>query len=135
MEQLNVENYRKNILDFCQHHGINFEENGTVGLGRACIGLSRNGNYVNYNPRYGTTQNYIEELFDERLNKIVPELAHPNYKCFAVLGRGVDSLQQLSGWIDDLKKLNVIITEYQTHSDGVQFLFRGAKGLTVKILR
>ena len=51
----------------------------------------------------------------------------------AVLGRGDESIIQLSNWVDELNKLNATIEEYETGATGLQAIISGYSSYTIKI--
>lgn len=125
--------YKKNIQEFADAHNLVFQEDGEVGFARKCVGLTKNGHYVGYNPVVFPDYDYIKELFDKRFYDIMPPDAYHKSDCLCVLGQSEESLKQLSEWIDRLKALDVTIESYSTGAVGVQAIFSGEKNYALKI--
>ena len=45
-----LEERKRIIKEFADRFGLKFEQEGTIGFGRKCVGLSIGTNYVCYNP-------------------------------------------------------------------------------------
>ncbi len=128
--------YRNNIQKFANKHKILFEDEGECGFGRECVGLLKGGNYIAFNPNSqaeNTRGEAIDEFYDDRFYDIQPSLAYHKYDCLAVLGRGDESIIQLSNWVDELNKLNATIEEYKTGATGLQAIISGYSSYTFKI--
>jgi len=133
METKTLEDFRANIQEFADKFNLHYNEEGECGFGRECVGLSKNNNYVEYNPT--SSQNYenIPEFYDERLLDIVPEDAYHKHDCLAVLGRGENAIRQLSEWVDKLKELNCTVESFDTGNTGIQAILSGTIRYAVKI--
>src|SRR5574343_1219712 len=97
-----IEEHKKNIQEFANRFKLIFEDDGEVGFGRKCVGLTNGNNYVDYNPTQFPDYDYVEEFYDKRLFDIIPENAYHKYNCLAVLGNDESSIIQLSEWVDKL---------------------------------
>ena len=54
-------------------------------------------------------------------------------KCLAVLGRGEDSIRQLSEWVDALRELGATVVSFPTGATGMQAMISGSTGYAIKI--
>lgn len=106
------------IKAFADRFGLTFEKWGTIGFGRKCVGFTLNSYYVEYNPInfYDKSQSdfmdFVKELYDERFYEIAPLNADSKSSCLAVMGWGIDSIIELSNWIEKLNEINVIVVKY-----------------------
>ena len=130
-----IEEYKANIQEFANRFKLIFEDDGEVGFGRKCVGLTNGDNYVDYNPTQFPDYNCVEEFYDERLYDIVPENAYHKYNCLAVLGNEESSIIQLSEWIDKLKELGAVIEKYKTGATGIQALISGTENYAIKLTK
>jgi len=131
--QKSIDECKLFIQDFANKFKLVFEDQGEVGFGRECVGLTNGSNYVEYNPTNSTTYERIEEFYDERLWDIVPENAYHKHDCLAVLGRGENAIRQLYDWVLKLTELNATVEKYSTGATGIQALFSGTQVPAVKI--
>jgi hypothetical protein len=129
-----IEECRANIQEFANRFKLIFEDAGECGFGRECVGLTNGNNYVDYNPRCLPDYDYVAEFYDERFNDIVPEGAYHKHNCLVVLGRGEDSIRQLSEWVDKLNELGAVVEKYKTGATGIQAIFSGIENYAVRIL-
>jgi len=123
----------ENIKQFADKWGIDFIEHGSCGFGRRCVGLSKYGNYVDYNPMSHPDYEQIPELFSELLYDAVPEDAYHKHNCMAVLGEGPGAIEQLSKWVDALNGFGVEVVEYNTGATGIQAMITGPTGTAVRV--
>jgi hypothetical protein len=128
-----IEEHKANIQEFANRFKLIFEEEGECGFGRECVGLTNGNNYVDYNPCNSIDYDYIKDFYNEKLYDIVPEKAYHKHSCLAVLGRGDDSIIQLSEWVDKLNELGAIIDKYETGATGIQALISGTHNYAVRI--
>lgn len=127
-----LEDYKKNIQEFADKFDLIFDQAGECGFGRHCVGIRKDNFWLNYNPIHMGTYEEIEEFYDERLNKILPEDAYHKHPCVAVLGRNEEAIRQLSEWIDKLKELDVTVEKYKTGATGLQAMVSGTHNFTLK---
>ena len=59
-----IEEYKANIQEFANRFKLIFEDDGEVGFGRKCVGLTNGSNYVDYNPTQYPDYDYVEEFYD-----------------------------------------------------------------------
>ena len=130
-----IEEHKANIQEFANRFKLIFEDDGEVGFGRKCIGLTNGSNYVDYNPTQFPDFDYVEEFYDERLFDIIPENAYHKHNCLAVLGNEETSIIQLSEWIDKLKELGAVVQKYKTGATGMQALFTGTENHAIKLTK
>ena len=130
-----IEEHKANIQEFANRFKLIFEDDGEVGFGRKCIGLTNGSNYVDYNPTQYPNYDYVEEFYDERLFDIVPENAYHKHNCLAVLGNEETSIIQLSEWIDKLKELGAVVEKYKTGATGIQALITGIENYAIKLTK
>jgi len=133
MENLTIEECRSNIQDFANKHKIVFEDKGEVGFGRECVGLISGNNYIGYNPRHSETFEIIEGFESREFDKIAPSDAYHKGDYIAVLGRGDDAIRQLSDWVSELNKLDVVVEQYPTGATGLQAMMTGVFGKAIKL--
>ena len=130
-----IEEHKANIQEFANRFKLIFEDDGEVGFGRKCVGLTNGSNYVDYNPTQYPNYDYVEEFYDERLFDIVPENAYHKHNCLAVLGNEETSIIQLSEWIDKLKELGAVVEKYKTGATGMQALITGTENYAIKLTK
>ena len=130
-----IEEHKANIQEFANRFKLIFEDDGEVGFGRKCVGLTNGSNYVDYNPTQYPNYDYVEEFYDERLFDIVPENAYHKHNCLAVLGNEETSIIQLSEWIDKLKELGAVVEKYKTGATGIQALLSGTENYAIKLTK
>jgi glycyl-tRNA synthetase beta subunit len=130
-----IEEHKANIQEFANRFKLIFEDDGEVGFGRKCVGLTNGSNYVDYNPTQYPNYDYVEEFYDERLFDIVPENAYHKHNCLAVLGNEETSIIQLSEWIDKLKELGAVVEKYKTGATGIQALITGTENYAIKLTK
>ena len=130
-----IEEYKANIQEFANRFKLIFEDDGEVGFGRKCVGLTNGNNYVDYNPTQFPDYDYVEEFYDERLYDIIPENAYHKHNCLAVLGNEETSIIQLSEWIDKLKQLGAVVEKYKTGATGIQALITGTENYAIKLTK
>ena len=130
-----IEEHKANIQEFADRFRLIFEDDGEVGFGRKCIGLTDGSNYIDYNPTQFPDYDYVEEFYDERLYDIVPENAYHKHNCLAVLGNEESSIIQLSEWINKLKELGAVVEKYKTGATGIQALISGTENYAIKLTK
>ena len=130
-----IEEHKVNIQEFANRFKLIFEDDGEVGFGRKCVGLTNGNNYVDYNPTQFPDYDYVEEFYDERLYDIIPENAYHKHNCLAVLGNEETSIIQLSEWIDKLKELEAVVEKYKTGATGMQALITGTENYAIKLTK
>ena len=130
-----IEEHKANIQEFANRFKLIFEDDGEVGFGRKCVGLTNGSNYVDYNPTQYPNYDYVEEFYDEKLYDIVPENAYHKHNCLAVLGNEESSIIQLSEWIDKLKELGAVVEKYKTGATGIQALITGIENYAIKLTK
>lgn len=102
-----TQQYKDNIWNFAREFHLIFDEKIEMGNNIKCIGLVSSNNLVCYNPMIG--DKYRQGVYNEKLDKIAPRNSYKGFNCLVVVGRAKEAIQQLSNWVDDLKKLNVEI--------------------------
>ena len=130
-----IEQHKANIQEFANRFKLIFEDDGEVGFGRKCVGLTNGSNYVDYNPTQYPDYDYVEEFYDERLFDVIPENAYHKHNCLAVLGNEESSIIQLSEWIDKLKELGAVVEKYKTGATGIQALISGTENYAIKLTK
>ena len=130
-----IEEHKANIQEFANRFKLIFEDDGEVGFGRKCVGLTNGSNYVDYNPTQYPDYDYVEEFYDERLFDVIPENAYHKHNCLAVLGNEESSIIQLSEWIDKLKELGAVVEKYKTGATGIQALISGTENYAIKLTK
>jgi hypothetical protein len=126
----------ENLNRFASKHGLILEQEGEVGFGRECVGFTKSGNYVDYNPTDSNTYEEIEEFYDERLNDLTTYNAYHKHNCLSVLGRGDEALNELNEWITNLENAGEIeVASYKTGATGLQAMFSGVIGYAVRFKR
>ena len=130
-----IEEHKANIQEFANRFKLIFEDDGIVGFGRKCVGLTNGNNYVDYNPMQYPDYDYVEEFYDERLFDVIPENAYHKHNCLAVLGNKESSIIQLSEWIDKLKELGAVVEKYKTGATGIQALISGTENYAIKLTK
>ena len=130
-----IEEHKANIQEFANKFKLIFEDDGEVGFGRKCVGLTNGNNYIDYNPTQFPDYDYVEEFYDERLFDIIPENAYHKHNCLAVLGNEETSIIQLSEWIDKLKELGAVVEKYKTGATGIQALITGIENYAIKLTK
>ena len=65
MKNRTIEQHKENIKEFANRFKLIFEEEGEVGFGRECVGLTNGSNYVDYNPISGPNYDYVKDFYDE----------------------------------------------------------------------
>lgn len=128
-----LEECRANILEFANRFKLIFEDEGEVGFGRECVGLTNGNNYVDYNPTSHPDYDYITEFYSPVFFQIAPPNAYHKHDCLAVLGRGEDAIRQLSDWVDKLNEMGVVVEKYKTGATGFQAIISGTENYAVRI--
>lgn len=122
---------------FAIKHKVIFEDEGTCGFGRECVGfIGRNDSYIDHNPSHDETGNWkVREGFeDDRLYSPPGVNAYHKHDCLAVLGRGEEAIRQLAEWVTHLESLGEVeIVEYETGYKGVELLLKGPWAYAVRI--
>lgn len=80
-------------------------------------------------PDYDYPEGFYNEIFD----KIKPPNAYHKHDCVVVLGRGDEAIRELSDWVDDLRKLNVVVDTYSTGAEGLQAIISRTTGKAFRI--
>lgn len=133
-EQLKtIEECKAIINEFAIRFKLIFQEEGEVGIGRECVGLTNGNNYVEYNPSNIQTGEDIPEFYNPVFNEIAPPHAYHKHPCIAVLGRGEEAIRELTDWVIKLNELGVIVENYPTGATGMQILFSGTHSPAVRI--
>ncbi len=119
---------RQKLEQFALKHKLILEEQGEVGFGRCCIGYTRGGNYVDYNPL--VYPDLLPAFPDDPPYRLPAEVknAYHKYDCLAVLVRDgdyVEAFRQLSLWVDDLESKQARLVQYATGATGLQALLSG----------
>jgi len=130
-----LEDCKQSIQSFANKFKLIFEEEGECGFGRECVGLTNGHNYVDYNPTNDTTNEYIQGFYDERFYDIAPPNAYHKHNCIAVLGRGEESIRELSDWVDKLNEIGAVVEKYPTGATGVQAMVSGIYNYAVKVIK
>ena len=114
---MTIQEHEKNIMEFAEANGVIFDKEGECGFGRECVGLRKDGNWIDFNPHNSETYSTIEEYYDDKLHDIAPENAYHKHNCLAVLGRGDEAIIELSEWVTKLREMGAKIVKYNTGSD------------------
>jgi hypothetical protein len=93
-----------NLQRFADEHGLTLVERGECGFGRPCVGLTRNDNYIAFNPR----DDNLQDIWPDDGRLYPPEGVDNYHKhmCLAVLVHNDDyneGLRQLNKWIVHLE--------------------------------
>lgn len=115
--------------EFAANHKLIFEDEGTCGFGRECVGfLAKNGNWLDHNPTDSGDYTPIEAAACEAVRPpcdLVPD-AYYKHDCMAVLGHGSHAVAQLAAWVRHLERAgNVRIVKYETGATGLQVMISG----------
>lgn len=123
--------------NFATKHKLIFEDTGTVGFDRPCVGFIRGSGYIDYNPlQYPDFSNVWPH--DHRLGPPAGvEDAYHKHDCLAVLvheeNYGV-AIDQLAAWVDHLESQGEVeVVEYATGATGVHAFMTGAYHWAVRI--
>jgi hypothetical protein len=120
------------IISFCEEINAKFTI-GEIGLCGACVGITKDGSYVSYNPiqtddtlkifKTGENLAYIQKLYDEDFEKILPYYAYGKHNSIAVLvqydeeiknKRYSTAVNELYKWVVSLKKIGVQTVHYES---------------------
>lgn len=115
-------NETRAILEvFAAKHGLTLETEGEVGFCRPCVGYTRAGSYVDYNP-IGNDHQPIAGFYDRRLRAPAEVMDdYHKHDCLAVLAHEPDeqsppdydaALEQLAAWVRRLDALGVEVVSY-----------------------
>lgn len=118
---------------FALKHKVIFDEEGTCGFGRSCVGFSSGSGWVDHNPReLSGVYARIDELACEAANPPLGVDAYHKHDCLAVLGLGSEPVIQLATWVRHMEAAgDVKIMSYATGATGIQALMYGAIGHAV----
>lgn len=134
---------RSEIQEFANKHKCVFKEKGEVGFGRPCVGITRNGHYLDINPINMDSENYdyYAEYFSESL--CAPDDVHDAYHkhdCLCVLANGRETpnfneaIRQLHIWIKHLENVGVeVVDRTNYYSNALQALLSGPTTPTLKV--
>lgn len=125
---------RKTCERFAIKHNVQFNDRGECGIGRACVGFSSGGSWVDHNPRNRDDRKPIEKFAFEAAKPPPGVSAYHKFDCLAVLGHGEESVIQLARWVQHMEAAgNVEIMRYPTGATGLQAIICGSIGSTVFI--
>ena len=121
---------------FADKHGISLVSKGECGFGRACVGLTMGGDYIDYCPIDMSTYESIPKLDDDRLYPPDSVNAYHKHNCLAVLAEGEDygkALAELAEWVDHLTEQGEVeVVSYRTGASGMQAMLTGSTGYAIK---
>ncbi len=143
MTMTTMKEARAKIQAFANEHKLVFEDRGTCGFGRPCVGLRHGDSYVDYNPY--DEKDYSEQLpefFDERLSppREVADSYH-KHDCMAVLARGDEpnydaAIKQLLAWIEHYEKIGVeLVLRPARYSSTIEIMLKSPSIPTWKVKR
>lgn len=133
---------RSEIQEFANKHKCVFKEKGEVGFGRPCVGITRNGHYLDINPINMDSENYdyYAEFFSESLRAPDDVIdAYHKHECLCVLANGErpdfeEAIRQLHIWIKHLEEVGVEVVDRENHfKEPLQALFSGPTTPTLKV--
>lgn len=131
---VNNEVYQK-LQEFANKHKVVFVDEGSVGFGRACVGFTKGGGYVDFNPIMPPDYKRIFPN-DEGVRPDIKDVYH-KHDCFAVLVHDEDydeGLRQLCSWIDELEtKGGVDLIVYPTGNTGIQAALGGMSNFAFRL--
>lgn len=82
------------MLAWAAHNACTLQLEGECGLGRECVGITKDGNYPDYH-----WYNESYERIDPNGEIPIPTDAYHKHPCLAVLGRGEEAERQLFHWL------------------------------------
>ena len=107
------------MKSWCELNGVELVLDGTVGIGRECVGISAYGQYPDYCS----------------IGIWSPERAYHKYDCVAVLGTDDESVEQLYQWLmyfnDNKYVVNITDNPFPAPSDELDKLWYQEKFLTI----
>ena len=122
---------------FALKHKVIFEEEGSIGFGRDCVGFTKGSSYIAYCPYRTEPFGSIKNLHDDRLYDIAAKNSYHKDTYIAVLiNEEVNlgaAIVQLAKWVTELEELKCEVVEYNTGATGLQAAFTGVTGYAVKI--
>lgn len=129
-------NYIDELSQFSKEIGAKLILNGTVGLFRECVGLVRNNQFIDVNPVYFDTENYVSECFDLNLFPPKEVSSYHKYSCFCVLVKNNEydkAVLDLFSWYRNILEFGQLeLHEYETKANKLQRLLTGEKGYALK---
>ena len=106
-----------------------FEDEGSVGFGRECVGIVKGDEYPAYRHYEQVPPPEYLQLVHECAEADPPdgvEDAYHKHDCLAVLGRGPSAIHQLYVWVKHLEARDIVIGEIRRRQvDMVNLLFHG----------
>jgi hypothetical protein len=129
---------REILSAFAAKHGLVFEDDGTIGFGRECVGLRHGDSYIDINPIHMSTYEPIADLQDDRLHAPGGVNTYDKHDCLVVLvedgGTIADAVCQLAYWVQNIDALGEVeIKRYPTGAIGPQAVLTGTSGHCVVI--
>jgi len=119
---------------FAIKHKVIFDDEGTCGFGRECVGFTSGDKWIDFNPHSSATYEPIKECQSEHVSPPDGVDAYHKHDCLAVLGRGEDAVIQLAQWVKHMEAAGeVSIKDFATGAVGVQALFSGVMGRCVMV--
>ena len=115
---------RPQLKAFLEHHkDIGFEVvEATAGFGRPCVGISKDGQYLEYGKL--NEQTYMTESDCNVARKFAPPDAYHKHDCFAVLFKEKEgathaqlingALEQLEYWVNGLNHYGYILSSFHS---------------------
>lgn len=151
-----IDTARAKVQSFANKHKVVFEDHGSVGFGRPCVGLTKGSGYVDFNPHRYAFKPFalnpdietIEELYDRRLG--APDSvadAYHKHDCLAVLVKSCEAcddadercpehydaaILQLADWVAHLESIGAEVVTYETGRQGVHLLVGGPVAYAVR---
>jgi len=122
---------------FALQHKVIFDDEGSCGFDRDCVGFRDGDRWVDHNPYDQGSPTYAQ------IAKLACKAAYPpddvdayhKHDCLAVLGRGDDAIIGLAKWVLKLEAAGTVeIVTYTTGATGLQAMFSGltAKAVVVR---
>lgn len=130
-------NEAKKICEtFALKHRVIFDEEGSCGFGRDCVGFRDGGAWVDHNPHNPEDYELMEEYICEAAYPPEGTEAYHKHDCLAVLGHGESSVIALAKWVQSMEKAGEvkIVTYDRGHKDLISQCFHGLTGRTVIIV-
>lgn len=130
-KELSLDEIRLDLLNFCKEIGAIFMEQGEIGFGRPCVGITNGRACLSYSPSLSDDRcTPLKDLWDEAIDP--PASVEDSYHkgdYMAVLIHDDDeekALRQLHIWIEHIRKAGgAKLITFVTGASGAQALFSG----------
>lgn len=121
------------LNNFCNYLDIELIEKGSIGFGRPCVGIYKDGCYIGYNSIYYTCNSfYYYFKNDKRFDNYKAYNAYNKVSCFAVLCEDDvfkyrKAIIELANWIYKLdKEFKLSIKKYKSKNMNAKMFFAGS---------